>query len=1744
MSIKGWSATVPVAMVLALTLCGCNDSQPFTADVQSIAFLTEAVPAADAGRLYNAVITFSSTGGAALPDRFELTVGVLPTGVTLERDREDNNLDGIPDEDGAYTGYARLLGVPRQQGSYSFTIKAISTGELGVGAPNPGQPDLAVTQPFSVNVAEGTIAILTPTAEEGTKDPAVPAFPQVVPFVNPANPEAFFSFPFQIAGGSNNNAATIYGPREWELSAFDASVIDEPTLHADVDESTVPGAPANLTKFEQNFSDGGIFVLQAGQQKVQLGGFQSPRGPVRSDGADAGEDITSADPPFLTGILPDWFQDVAVPKNSRRDLSDALNLSGGDNTLGTEQPVIFSDYFDPAFKATTPTPDFEAKYPFTEDQYLNAFFVPYTVGVDLTPLAFRLIVEAIDTRGTPTNKLDDVIARKAYVVRVQIPDITIDTVLLPAGQAGVLYGAQVSLSGGVPPLFTDLEWVDATNDLQATSGDALTKDLFGIELDPRTWQFIGAPRAAAPDADPTTNGPDGPSVELTVRAWAQVMNPQQTGPALVPTGNTGERDGLLDPDGAGPAPAKSGRHHTFQVNFALPTSPSISNTSLKAGIDGTAYPGDRITGAGGVPLLAPYPVGFFDGAPGATYPSATAQRAYEWSSTYSQDTSFDPPLGPGKNPAAPGLPNSLTLVTSSALATNGNITGTTFDRGFISILFRGNDFYVGLATAPHPTSFQTVFQKTLTLSVSPDQALYMRGVQPSEGSGGVSTGLADSSAQMAQPLMVPLMLAAGLFSIETGKAPTFHSALPAQIDTLPVLLPNGGSDTHTRKSIPSISGYWPAESNKEPYWNYQTGNEAWKHSQQEFTWVQTPNASHNRVFMWAEATPIVTYSNGTWSQKYQQLDATKRRGVLVVNPAGDFFVPAILDGNTADHGTLFGGEAVVSAFGTDSFAGYYYIGMHPLYTRFYYYSVADSHLERRLHMHGANSYLEPYSGSANTSTGGGWYMGSLGRSATSVAMSADGIWCATALPGGTNTQKILLWRTDKQPIPAAILGQTYAVPLTGKQVGPAGTLVDLANSAVILKVGGLSASGVTITANQRYLLPDSLMFVRDGLLFLNETQLDRVFGVSLVDGHVSSKNLNTEAVAVNGAGLGPAVSSSTGQFIPDNDYMRAGVAITSVSTQFAFAGNKPPASEEGPTSVAFVAGSNSFLGAFTDLSGYPRAGYGLQASANKRLFFLALGTGGTGLDLGAATTLRDLTGSSSTIYGDLLSPGRFGEELDFVALSDDGRFAAVVRDRQVGDEDIYGTGGFSYRPTFHTGLYYTGSNSSYASWGPASHDLMLLSTDGSDMHSGTGTQHVLYLGTQSPTTSYISTSDPINLPGYAVGKNHINATSRRVHGLTFSPDNKNLLFHYAGFSGFYPATPYGNSQGSSPGWGPINPGTTTTFSSGTEENIRLNFRNASDQPLDFTSTSNIKNNLQGLTGQGGSIGATSAPFNTSTSSQLFWATFKSEDGNFLYFISDQINSSTGFSTANRNYMVGFNLTAAAINGRNSFTPFSPHATTVGFEQFDCNAWNYENRFKTVPGGVVFNGRDGAGILCVIASDASAGAGSATDLDVYVMDTNRGTNLTVLTSSVTAGTANAINHLSMSGDGNVITGQVAKTTASSNGSRAVLNSNTDLFAVVNVHAVLAGTAPTAFIVSQGQSHGATVAFAGDGTAAGAQALIYSSATGSSSNTSWSSRTLKSVPLAAGAIPTVLDNVASHTIVLAGGRRINDDPTNAN
>ena len=105
--------------------------------------------------------------------------------------------------------------------------------------------------------------------------------------------------------------------------------------------------------------------------------------------------------------------------------------------------------------------------------------------------------------------------------------------------------------------------------------------------------------------------------------------------------------------------------------------------------------------------------------------------------------------------------------------------------------------------------------------------------------------------------------------------------------------------------------------------------------------------------------------------------------------------------------------------------------------------------------------------------------------------------------------------------------------------------------------------------------------------------------------------------------------------------------------------------------------------------------------------------------------------------------------------------------------------------------------------------------------------------------------------------------------------------------------------------------------------------------------------------------------------------------------------------------------------------------------------------------------------------------------------------------------------------------------------ATVNGDSDLFVVTNVHEALTGAAPTAFIVSAGMSHGATVAFVGEGTATGPQAIIYSSAT-KGGNTTWDDRTLKVGLFAIGTVPAVLDTTQSHYVVHSGGRKQDDDP----
>ena len=58
-------------------------------------------------------------------------------------------------------------------------------------------------------------------------------------------------------------------------------------------------------------------------------------------------------------------------------------------------------------------------------------------------------------------------------------------------------------------------------------------------------------------------------------------------------------------------------------------------------------------------------------------------------------------------------------------------------------------------------------------------------------------------------------------------------------------------------------------------------------------------------------------------------------------------------------------------------------------------------------------------------------------------------------------------------------------------------------------------------------------------------------------------------------------------------------------------------------------------------------------------------------------------------------------------------------------------------------------------------------------------------------------------------------------------------------------------------------------------------------------------------------------------------------------------------------------------------------------------------------------------------------------------------MVALTSHVTDGTANAINHLYVSTDGNYLVGQRAETSVTPNASRAVLNNANEIFAVTNV-----------------------------------------------------------------------------------------------
>jgi len=1693
----GWCAAVLVALVCVSMVAGCGSGGPFNAALLAINFETTAVPAGGAGQLYDVLIVFSAESGAALPDQFGLVEGVLPPGVRLLRETDAN---------GDFTGNARLLGFPRETGSFSFTIKAISTGEL---ASNVEQPDLAVESDFVINVGLGSIAILSPTAAEGTIDPELPAFPARIPFVNPANPNAFFSYAWEVAGGSNNNRLNVYIPREFELSTFDAAVVaDDSLIDMDLDES------GGGDKFNVNFADGGLFAQQAGENAVQIGGFQSPRGPVGTLTRYAGG----------AGLDPDWFQPAGVP----------TGLSGIQGATG---PVAFSLYTDPSYRDTHPDAAPRAKYPFPMSEYDNAFRVP--AGPNENPLQFRLLVEAIDTNGTLADKTDDTIARRAYEVEVEIPDIVIDTVVLPDGTAGVDYNEFVNASGGVPPLKYQAEYADGVANTVITENGAgdLTRTDFGLGMDEVTGQFIGVPRASG-------------NVDVTVRVFASVMNVDQNGPlpvdpvTKVPVAlpisvdEFAGRNPITEPvelDPADPA-ARRGIHKTFTISMAAPSMPAVANGSLVPGVDGFTYPGDRIVGTGGVPRLVPYPVDFV-----GTYPAATALRNYTWTASYIRDASHG--AGEGTPDPARELPNDLSLDGDEMSITGGQITGDALDRGFHPVTFMQTDCFWGPAAGPEGPG-QTV-PTTLALSISPDTIVFGRGKQTAEGAGGEPTGLLDSTIQTGEQRMVPMMLAIGLYTVETGQLPQQCSALPDQFDFLPVMIINGGSDDHNRKSIPSITGFWPAESNFANAFVYNS-QRAWGHVQQELVWAQVPNDTHRRVFFWGETETkkwVSTATTGGFSKRYQQYDPTGERGIMVLDPlTGDVWFPAVLSNSlsgTNDEGSQFGAQVVIGR--KNEGRGFTSSGIGVGYWKFYERGQTDSRWDRELLAVGLGSYIESWTTSASSSVG--YYRTTQGRSAISLAMSADGEWCATALPGGTDEQKFLLWRTVNEDLSVShptLFGAAHTDPVDG--VACDGTV--LPNRALIVRVGGKTFAdndGPFVNATDgRDLCADSLMFVDGGILWTEIGRFDRIFGMCLSTGALTARRINSDVDPVENGGtrfLSSFTLSSRGQLVPDQDYLRLANAQPNFGAQFAFSGNEPARNAAGdviaagPDKVAFIAGESNLLDFFSNDTDAPIDGVRQRANENMSVFFLEDFTNGAGcLDL-SASTLKDLTGNSSLVYGDILSPGRLGEELDFLEVSPDGRFVAAVRERRTDDQYSFTS---SY-PSFATG------STSFSFWN-ATDDLLIISTLGDDMHSTTGTdEHVIYFGTRS--TSNGTTSDPSVPSNYAVSRHLFNAAGRRLNGLAFSEDSESLFVNYAG-DGTYSPKYFGYSwgQGVNPELGQLS---SSSFSVGTQMIARIDFRTSGGAAINVKgSMSNYAANaLSGLQLQGlGSIGDTSPPFTDthSNSNQQFWSTFKSANGKFLYYIVDQEGNRT-------NYMVGFNLTDSdidpdgpgPIDPREEFVPFVPHADAVGFAQFESNAFNFDNRFASVPAGVDGpSGRDGDGIVCVIANDAAATAGSATDLEVYAFDANNGGELQVLTSDVTDGTSNAINHPYLSADGNVLIFQRSKTTANSSGTRAMLNGENDLCVVTNIHGVLfSGEAPRAFVVSEDKSHGSTVALIGEGTSVGPQAVVFSSGP-SGGNASWTTRTLKVAILADRPTPDEVDSTQSHYVVLSAFRKIDD------
>ncbi|MHC4939006.1 MAG: hypothetical protein ACYTHK_08560, partial [Planctomycetota bacterium] len=1241
-----------------------------------------------------------------------------------------------------------------------------------------------------------------------------------------------------------------------------------------------------------------------------------------------------------------------------------------------------------------------------------------------------------------------------------------------------------------------------------------------------TGGFFGVPRCEG-------------DVDLSIRVYASVMNPVQAGngQSETPTGGTDQQGRPNEWNGFHQITKKSGIHKTIRVNFASPSRPALASL-LPPGIDGQAYrntTGGPVTlsGSGGVALLIPDPVNFQ-----GVYPSNPV-RAYAYDSRYWKDQSWPGEVG---DLVEGELPNALSLDGAPTSTTNGQVTGTPFDRGFHPVEIDITDHFHGDIAAPDLATSRDTVVLSMTLSISPDNALYLRGLQTSEGSGGEASGLLDGTNQAGESRMVPLFLQSALFATNTGEAPDPYESMPAGFDVLPVMLTNGGSHGMTERDEPVIAGFWPAEAGKD--------------TQQEMTWIQVPNEKQTRVYLWGE-TVIRSYNNrtstpspslGSYSQRFQQFDTSGDRGVLVVNPGtGEYWMPARLDNGTSAHGLAFGSEYTQAYQGRSYYEGRSYPG-------FYYYSTYPYHMWMA-HSQGLGSYMEDRG--TGTTSANGWQANSMGRTAVSVAASADGLWCATALLGG-DSQRILIWKTDGSAISNAITAQGHVTALTGKD--QAGN--ETPGSAAIIDVGG-------DINNANDLLPDSLKFVDGGLVYLRYTDtgtssytLNKVFGFNLVDGSLSDLTITTDAIEVDsdqttGTRSWPSMYSR-GIFIPDQDTGYGNCAQTSTGAQFAFTANKPETGALGPNALAFIAGDNYTLVRNTRSSVIFREGFEVSANRAKSLYFLRLNADAStdGLDL-ASSELTDLSGTDSRISGDFLPPGRRGQGRQWLKMSDDGRFVAAVRDWDTGtNSTYYGV------DTVGSGYYYNSSSTSYSA---TSDDLLVFSTpiahdDGDvDMDTNkTGQQHVLFIGTNTSARGSNATGSTPAVPNYASARNLINGTTKKVSGIEFSQDNTTLLFDYAG-----DAWTRVKHTGYVYGWGfnAGHQGTSTSYYNniGLQQAVRFHFRVADPNSANYggpinlndSNAENIVKNIQkGMTGRGG-VGDTTPPFTatrmttysssgTPSSDQVYHFKFRSQNGDFLYYISDRRDGDA--------YMFGVNMTADTIvspegKDRDPYEAFVNHATGISFEQFEYKAFLYNNRIVATPSGNTLDatGRDGTGLIFIIGSDA-ASPGSATNLEIYAMRANEGGDLVVLTGGVTTGASNAINYMYASMDGNTIVAQRSNAT-NSRDDRSLLTTANDLICVNNVHAVMFGGAtPSSFVVSPDASHGSTVAFVGDGTGAGPVALVFSRSDGPG-NTSWEERNLFISLLAPNANRSTLDATDSHYTILAGGRQLDDDPNNA-